>query len=145
MFEVEKTWLQLIFHAMIISWYLSAKEASVQMFLDLIHIKAWQSCTYIFIYIYKYIYVYIYISGQGHHSVQLIACCLFEAKLDQSWLTVSWTLRNILQWNLDQNKKNSDAISAKWEPFCPDFRVWNLSQQVGEVTDEHKLFKRLYF
>ena len=58
----------------------------------------------------------------------LVACSAPSHELNQCWLIVNWTLRNKLQWDLNQNTSFSfmkmalKMSSAKWRP--KSFHIW---------------------
>ena len=69
-----------------------------------------------------YMCKYIYKSALG----QIMACHLLPGHyLNHCWNIANWTLRKILQWNLNQNTKlfiHDNAFkmwSVKWRPFGP--------------------------
>ena len=68
---------------------------------------------------------------QGHSLVQIMSCCLFNAKpLSEPVLEYCWlSLRNKLQRNLNWNsyifiqKDAFENILRKWQPFCLSLNV----------------------
>ena len=62
--------------------------------------------------------------NQTISEIELCTCSAPSHYLKQCWVIISWTLRNKLQWKLNQNVKvfihenASETSSAKWRLFC---------------------------
>ena len=68
--------------------------------------------------------------------------------MTQCWVILHWTIRNKLQWNVNQNMSiscpenaSSDMRSAKWQPFCFGFSVFNsLAPGRSEYDSKNVIF-----
>ena len=99
--------------------------------------------------IYIYIYIYIYMgeldsTGSGNGVLPIRQTSHYR---NQCWLIVNWTLRNKLQWNLNQNTKlfireNSFenvckmvAILSRGDEFrCVSYHTISLYMYIGKKT-----------
>ena len=68
-----------------------------------------------------------------HHFARFSRCQLCNHYPNQCWNIIYWSLRNKIQWNLNQKsyilfkEKHLKMSSEKWRPFCLDHIVLKCS------------------